>query len=44
MSTLSFTGTLSDTDSKIIDNTDAAPASQYKMHLLPTPVNNLLFY
>jgi hypothetical protein len=44
LSSLSFTGTLSDTDSKIIDNTEAAaPASPIRL-LQQILLNNLFHY
>jgi hypothetical protein len=41
LSSLSFTGTLSDTDSKIIDNTGLLLHHQFKMHLQQILLNNL---
>jgi hypothetical protein len=44
LSSLSFTGTLSDTDSKIIDNTEAAAASPIQDALQQILLNNLFHY
>jgi hypothetical protein len=44
LSSLSFTGTLSDTDSKIIDNTGLLLHHQFKMLLQQILLNNLFRY
>jgi hypothetical protein len=44
LSSLSFTGTLSDTDSKIIDNTGLLLHHQFKMRLQQILLNNLFHY